>query len=43
MAPVVEKAQHEPHDPWFLTPVTAPEFLQSTDAALLSVEKTLMF
>jgi len=43
MAPVVEKAQHEPQDPWFLTGVTAPDDLQSTEAALLSVEKTLMF
>ena len=29
-APVVEKLQHEPHWPWFLTGVTAPCFLQST-------------
>jgi len=30
--PVVEKAQHDPHCPWFLMPVTAPYALQSTDA-----------
>ena len=29
-APVVEKAQHEPQAPWFLTGVTAPCSLQST-------------
>merc|ERR1712227_452595 len=29
--PVVEKAQHDPHCPWFLTGVTAPLVLQSTD------------
>jgi hypothetical protein len=29
--PVVEKAQHEPHWPWFLTGVTAPFADQSTD------------
>jgi len=28
--PVVEKAQHDPHCPWFFTPVTAPFVLQST-------------
>lgn len=39
--PVAEKAQHEPHDPWFLTPVTAPDFLQSTESGRLLVEKTL--
>jgi hypothetical protein len=31
-APVEEKAQQEPHEPWFLTPVTAPRDLQSTEA-----------
>jgi len=30
--PVVEKAQHEPHCPWFLTPVTAPAVTQLTVA-----------
>merc|ERR1719284_2346476 len=28
--PVVEKAQHEPHCPWFFTGVTAPFVVQST-------------
>jgi len=28
--PVVENAQHDPHEPWFLTGVTAPFYLQST-------------
>ena len=30
MAPVVEKDQHEPHEPWFLTAVTASAVTQST-------------
>lgn len=37
--PVISKAQHEPHPPWFLTFVTAFLSLQSNDAgntALLS-------
>jgi len=34
---VVEKAQHEPHCPWFLTGVTAPLVYQSTDSGRLSV------
>merc|ERR1711908_128663 len=38
MAPVVEKAQHDPHCPWFLTGVTAPLDLQSTVASRLSSE-----
>ena len=29
-APVVEKAQHDPHSPWSLTSVTAPNTVQST-------------
>jgi hypothetical protein len=29
--PVVEKAQHEPHCPWFLIGVTAPAVTQLTD------------
>ena len=29
--PVVKKAQHEPHWPWFLTGVTAPPLFQSPD------------
>jgi len=31
MEPVEEKAQHDPHEPWFLTPVTALLSLQSTE------------
>merc|ERR1719182_983477 len=31
--PVVEKAQHEPHWPWFFTGVTAPLVTQSTLSA----------
>jgi hypothetical protein len=34
--PVVEKAQHEPQSPWFLTGVTAPFCLQSTVAGKAS-------
>jgi len=36
--PVVEKAQHDPHCPWFLTGVTAPAVTQLTEAgkALIS-------
>jgi len=30
--PVVENDQHDPHCPWFLTGVTAPLALQSTEA-----------
>ena len=33
--PVVEKAQHEPHWPWFFTGVTAPLATQSTESARL--------
>jgi len=34
--PVVEKAQHEPHWPWFLIGVTAPAVTQSTEAGKAS-------
>jgi len=33
-APTAEKAQHDPHDPWFLTEETTPLVLQSTGEAL---------
>ena len=33
-APVVEKAQHEPHWPWFLIAVTAPYFYQSFESGI---------
>ena len=32
MAAVAEKAQHDPHCPWFLTALTAPLDLQSTES-----------
>jgi hypothetical protein len=32
-APTVEKAQHDPHYPWFLTSETAPLVLQSIESA----------
>lgn len=35
-APVVEKAQHDPQEPWFLTGVTAVD-LQSTEAGAASL------
>merc|ERR1711862_779458 len=35
--PVVEKAQQEPHWPWFLTPETAPSVLQSLEAGAATV------
>merc|ERR1719310_1406886 len=34
--PVVEKAQQEPHWPWFFTGVTAPLATQSTESAVAS-------
>jgi len=34
MAPEAEKDQHDPHEPWFFTGVTAPEVRQSTESAL---------
>jgi len=34
--PVDEKAQHDPHDPWFLIGVTAFLSLQSTESAAVS-------
>ena len=40
-APVVEKAQHDPHCPWSLTGVTAPLVLQSRESARFSVSRTL--
>jgi len=36
MAPTVEKAQHDPHCPWFLTAETAPLAFQSMESAWLS-------
>merc|ERR1712227_291679 len=41
--PVVEKAQHDPHCPWFLTGVTAPLVLQSTSSAKLDSSRILTF
>ena len=41
MAAVAEKAQHDPHCPWFLTALTAPLFLQSTEVARLVVSRTV--
>ena len=35
--PVVEKAQHEPHWPWFFTGVTAPSVVQSLASAVRSI------
>merc|ERR1719446_881437 len=43
MDPVVEKAQHEPHCPWFLTGVTAPLVTQSTESARLDSSRIWMF
>ena len=37
MDPVEEKAQHEPHEPWFLTGVTAPSVLQSRESGSPSI------
>jgi hypothetical protein len=34
MAATAEKAQHEPHCPWFFTPVTFPEVVQSTSPTI---------
>merc|ERR1719232_2093957 len=33
MDPVVENAQHDPHEPWFLTWLTQPLAFQSTKSA----------
>ncbi len=41
-APVAEKAQHDPQNPWSLTGVTAPLVLQSTEVGISSVERTLI-
>merc|ERR1711862_837405 len=41
MAPVVEKAQHDPHAPWFLTPVTAPFAFQSISSSKFSSERSV--
>jgi len=38
-----EKAQQEPHDPWFLTELTAPLVLQSTEDERFSVESSSTF
>lgn len=35
-APMAEKAQQEPHMPWFLTSLTAPSSRQSTAEGRLS-------
>jgi len=35
-APVVEKAQHEPHWPWSLMGVTAPLLRQSTESGAVN-------
>jgi hypothetical protein len=32
-APIAEKAQHDPHIPWFLTEATIPWATQSTSLA----------
>jgi len=37
--PVAEKAQHEPHCPWFLIGVTAPAVTQLTVAGKASTDK----
>jgi len=42
-AATAEKAQQEPHDPWFLTALTAPLVLQSAEAERLSVESSSTF
>jgi len=39
--PVVENAQHEPHCPWFLIPVTAPAVTQLTDAGLALISSAV--
>ena len=41
--PVVEKAQHEPHWPWFFTGVTAPLATQSTASAVAAGMATTFF
>lgn len=43
MAATAEKAQQEPHYPWFLTLLTAPFSLQSTDEGKLTSSRTSMF
>merc|ERR1719414_2118505 len=40
MVPVVLKAQHDPHEPWFLTGVTAPLAIQLMLAGLASLSST---
>jgi len=35
---MAEKAQHDPHEPWFLTGVTAFYFLQSTEVGFSVIE-----
>jgi hypothetical protein len=39
-APVDENAQHPPHEPWFLTAVTAPFCVQSTASSKGAVNST---
>merc|ERR1719491_1938608 len=39
MAPVEEKAQHDPHCPWFFTLVTAPLVTQLTESSRLEVSR----
>jgi len=39
MEQVAEKAQHDPHCPWFLTGLTAPWFLQSYEDGMLTVSR----
>ena len=41
MAAVAEKAQHDPHCPWFLTALTAPLVLQSMEVGRSTVERTV--
>ena len=41
MAAVAEKAQHDPHCPWFLTGLTAPLVLQSMEVGMLTVSRTV--
>ena len=38
---MAEKAQHDPHCPWFLTGLTAPLVLQSTDVGRSTVESSV--
>jgi len=40
--PVALKAQHDPHDPWFLTGVTAPAVTQLTEEGVVLSSKVTM-